>query len=180
MVCLQFIHGIYTDATKAAAVDNEDQSYGYDWTISVNPSGIAPPTVEAARTEAIGDESLQLRRHSAQDTTRYDFIKDIGRLETVVDEHDCDCGAAITLTKGHLFWQPPNRDDVNDREFRIHDGDTLQGKGSGTTSVRNRLGSHATNKSSWMEIANSPGVTTSIRSHPVQMIVMNYAICSYG
>lgn len=43
----------------AAAVDNEDQNYTYEWVISVDPDGVAPPTVEEARPETIGWDSTR-------------------------------------------------------------------------------------------------------------------------
>lgn len=93
-----------------------------------------------------GDESFNLRRHSAQDISRYDFISDIARIETVVDSYECEYGAAVLLTNDHLYWQPPTRDDVVDYEFRINDGKILRGElswsenvGDGTTGKkRNR------------------------------------------
>ncbi|WP_160046324.1 hypothetical protein [Natrialba sp. INN-245] len=41
----------------AAAVDNEDHNYTYQWTISVDPDGVVPPTVEEVRPEIIGWDS---------------------------------------------------------------------------------------------------------------------------
>lgn len=75
-----------------------------------------------------GDESFDLRRHSAQDVSRFDFINDIARIETVVDTQDCEQGAVILLTNDHLYWQPPTRNDVVDYEFRINEGKILEGK----------------------------------------------------
>lgn len=43
----------------AAAVDNEDQNYTYQWAISVDSNGVAPPTVEEARPETIGADSSE-------------------------------------------------------------------------------------------------------------------------
>lgn len=75
-----------------------------------------------------GDESFDLRRHSAQDVSRYDFISDIARIETVVDAEGCESGAVILLTNDHLYWQPPTRDDVVDYEFRLTDGKVVEGE----------------------------------------------------
>jgi hypothetical protein len=75
-----------------------------------------------------GDESFNLRRHSAQDVSRYDFIRDIARIETIVDAEDCASGFALLLTNDHLYWQPPTRDDVVDYEFRLTDGKVLEGE----------------------------------------------------
>lgn len=74
-----------------------------------------------------GEESFELRRHSAQDVSRYDFINDIARIETVVEQRDCEQGAVILLTNDHLYWQEASRTDVVDYEFRITDGKVLEG-----------------------------------------------------
>lgn len=74
-----------------------------------------------------GVEQFELRRHSAQDVSRFDFIDDIARLESLVAASPIDYGVAILLTNDHLYWEPPTRDDVVDAEFRIHDGRTLEG-----------------------------------------------------
>lgn len=73
-------------------------------------------------------ESFDLRRHSAQDVSRYDFISDIARIETVVDAEDCESGAAVLLTNDHLYWQSPTRDNVVDYEFRLTDRKALDGE----------------------------------------------------
>jgi hypothetical protein len=75
-----------------------------------------------------GDESFDLRRHSAQDVARYDFVSDIARIETVVDAEECEHGAVILLTNDHPYWQPPTRDDVVDYEFRLNKGKVLEGE----------------------------------------------------
>lgn len=82
-----------------------------------------------------GNESFELRRHSAQDVSRYDFISDIKRIETVVDTQECESGAVVLLTNDHLYWQPPTRDDVVDYEFRLTDGKVLEGELSWTDDV---------------------------------------------
>jgi len=74
------------------------------------------------------NESFDLRRHSAQDVSRYDFISDIARIETVVTAEECESGAVILLTNDHLYWQPPTQDDVVDYEFRLTDGKVLEGE----------------------------------------------------
>lgn len=74
-----------------------------------------------------GDEPFELRRHSAQDVSRFDFIDDIARIESVVANSNCEYGLVVLLTNDHLYWKPPTRDDVVDAEFRLHDGRTLEG-----------------------------------------------------
>ena len=90
-------------------------------------------------------ERFALKEHSAQDLTRYDYLKDIQRLEQVVSDYEsAKRGFAILLTNDSLYWRPtPAWETRNDAAFRIHEGRTITGEmawgpkaGSGTT--RNR------------------------------------------
>ena len=59
----------------------------------------------------------------ARDVMRYDFLKDIQRIEHVVrDLPPAYCGFAILLTNDPLLWNRPRRSDVVDAEFHIFDG----------------------------------------------------------
>ena len=71
-------------------------------------------------------ESLSLADHGAQDLGRYDFIKDIERLENITSslEH-CD-GIAILLTNDSAYWKPRSRATV-DEAFNLTEGATLTG-----------------------------------------------------
>lgn len=77
------------------------------------------------------DECFALRSQSAQDTRRYDFLKDIQRLEqlSLSDSADVRAGFAILLTNDHLYWKepPPGWKTTNDADFRIHEGLTKRG-----------------------------------------------------
>ena len=66
-------------------------------------------------------EHFSLRDQSAQDVKRYDFLKDIQRLEQVVMDGNADTGFAVLLTNDHLYWQEPTRN-TTDADFRLHDG----------------------------------------------------------
>jgi hypothetical protein len=75
-----------------------------------------------------GDEVFHLCYHSADDTGRYDFIKDIGRLERFVSAYPQSCGFAILLTNGASYWLPAKRQSpTNFDQFRIHENSTLRG-----------------------------------------------------
>ena len=90
------------------------------------------------------DECFDLRDQSAHDTGRYDFLKDVQRLEqlSVSKRTVVQSGLAILLTNDHLYWDCPKRK-TNDAQFRIHGGRTIKGKmewskraGAGTTKGR--------------------------------------------
>ncbi len=61
---------------------------------------------------------------------RYGFVKDIGRLERMVDKHDrVEHGFAVLLTNRKRLWKTPtsSRKDTHDEKFRIHQGVKLCG-----------------------------------------------------
>jgi len=75
----------------------------------------------------IGDEQYRLRDHSAQDIGRYDFMKDIKRLEQVAVAHQNITGYAILLTNDSAYWVEPANHSTVDANFRIHDGRIVEG-----------------------------------------------------
>jgi hypothetical protein len=75
----------------------------------------------------VDGEKFDLKDQSAQDIARYDFMKDIQRLEQVTAEQGRTTGYAILLTNDSAYWiNPANRNTV-DAAFRIGDGRTLEG-----------------------------------------------------
>ncbi|MDE2817410.1 MAG: hypothetical protein OXM03_11140 [Chloroflexota bacterium] len=72
------------------------------------------------------DETFDLKGQSAQDTRRYDFLKDIQRLEQVSPK----TGFAVLLTNDPLFWGLPTKEwnEAGDAAFRIHEGQIIQGE----------------------------------------------------
>ena len=73
------------------------------------------------------EHGFQLLNQSAQDVGRYDFIKDIWRLETIIKYIPNCTGWAILLTNDASYWRPPSRDNTVDSSFRLTDGATLSG-----------------------------------------------------
>jgi len=74
-------------------------------------------------------EEFSLKNQGAQDQGRYDFIKDISRLEKAMETHCNSTGFAVFLTNDESYWKMPI-DNVNtaDKDFRIHQGKTIEGK----------------------------------------------------
>ena len=74
-------------------------------------------------------EVFALKDQSAQDLRRYDFLRDIERLESVVALPHVQAGVAILLTNDPSYWNPPPRPDrtTNDYEFRLHEDRTVGG-----------------------------------------------------
>ncbi len=78
-------------------------------------------------TAHIGNERYSLKDQSAQDICRYDFVKDIQRLEQVVAAHPNSIGYAILLTNDSAYWKKPLNHSTVDADFRLHDGRVLEG-----------------------------------------------------
>ena len=59
----------------------------------------------------------------ARDVARYDFLKDIQRIEQIAAGYEpVECGFVVLLTNDYLLWERSNRTDVVDAEFHIYDG----------------------------------------------------------
>ena len=108
------------------------------------------------------DDSYALRNQSAQDLGRYDFIKDIWRLEEITDAIPHCRGLAILLTNDSGYWQPSRRTDTVDASFRISEGMRIGGQpawgakaSAGTTRGReNAIALRGRYKADWSDFAN--------------------------
>ncbi len=74
----------------------------------------------------IHGESFSLKNQGARDVARYDFCKDIRRLEKIVEKKPESRGYAIFLTNDHLYWKHGRRN-TNDEKFKIHKDAVLNG-----------------------------------------------------
>ncbi len=75
----------------------------------------------------IGSEKFTLKNQSAQDIGRYDFIKDINRLEQILKADQKGIGYAILLTNDSSYWKAPRNEQTVDVDFRLHNQRTLNG-----------------------------------------------------
>jgi len=73
------------------------------------------------------DEHYSLKNQGAQVIGRYDFLKDVQRLEQVVAGHQNSIGYAILLTNDSAYWQEPRRERTVDANFRLHHGRVVEG-----------------------------------------------------
>ena len=79
-------------------------------------------------------EEFCLRSHQAQNFNRYDFWKDVQRLERVSVAGVV--GYAIFLTNDASYWRTPVREvKTADAAFRIHEGRTISGSLQWSTKV---------------------------------------------
>ncbi|SEK70179.1 hypothetical protein SAMN02910353_01120 [Ruminococcus sp. YRD2003] len=69
----------------------------------------------------INNEEYNLKNQGAQDNGRYDYLKDISRIEEYVKDKstNCECGYAIFLTNDHLYYE--SGDKSNSKQFRINE-----------------------------------------------------------
>jgi uncharacterized protein YjbI with pentapeptide repeats len=70
---------------------------------------------------SIGGEQFALQNHAAQDLGRYDFVKDIERLERVVAAGRQVVGYAIILTNDPTYWSLPGKSDSVDANLGFAD-----------------------------------------------------------
>lgn len=73
------------------------------------------------------DETFSLLNQSAHPGARYDFLKDIKRLEEIVENNNNSIGYCIFLTNDKAYWSDSNNEEVSDTFFRIHEGRTIEG-----------------------------------------------------
>jgi len=78
-------------------------------------------------TVHIGNEQYRLKDQSAQDISRYDFLKDVQRLEQVVAVHPNSIGYAVLLTNDSAYWKKPVNHSTVDADFRLCDGRVVEG-----------------------------------------------------
>lgn len=77
----------------------------------------------------IKGERYNLRNHGAQPLGRYDFIKDVRRLEVLSDKlTNCQEGYAIWLTNDKSYLNLPSRDNAISKEFSVHHGAIKTGR----------------------------------------------------
>lgn len=85
-------------------------------------------TAKWAGTAGSPAEDYSLRSHSATDLARLSFVSDIARLERFGNPNQN--GLALLITNEAGLWMPPKQGSkvTRDRDFRIHEGETLSGQ----------------------------------------------------
>lgn len=78
-------------------------------------------------TVTIDDELFELPNQGAQDLRRYDFVKDVARLEVMLRDGATDEGYAIALTNDPSYWQSGDYARFIDAAFRIDEGRKIEG-----------------------------------------------------
>ncbi|MHB8546674.1 MAG: hypothetical protein ACYDAJ_07905 [Nitrosotalea sp.] len=74
------------------------------------------------------NENYDLADDGAQDLGRYDFLKDIQRLESLGSHTDKVTKYAIMLTNDSAYWKLPGDAETFGDDFRIHTGVNIHGE----------------------------------------------------
>lgn len=80
-----------------------------------------------ALTATVSGEDFALADQAAQDLGRYDFFKDLLRVETFVHSDAKRSGYAIFLTNDSAYWKPPAGIDHGYSSFAMSDGRQVSG-----------------------------------------------------
>lgn len=95
-----------------------------------------------AASTYVKDELFELKDQRAQDVGRYDFLKDVQRLENWCIENKIDFGYAIMLTNDSSYWSIPKNSNTVDKKFRLHSrkitGKLAWGKEASAGTMKNR------------------------------------------
>jgi hypothetical protein len=76
----------------------------------------------------VNEEPFMLLNQSAQDQARYDFCRDIARLERLQKAYEGLVGFAVFLTNDPSYWRESRRDRTVDGAFRVHENANLEGQ----------------------------------------------------
>lgn len=127
---------------------NNGRTKHLDLLIKVNNKkiGIEFKYIVKKYKEVIDGVEYNLRNHSALDIRRYDCLKDISRLEALIEAGKIDDGYFLLITNDSKLWENINNNETSDKEFRFYDGGKItagkkkwQNKAkSGTTKNRNK------------------------------------------
>ena len=73
----------------------------------------------AALRATVGGELFDLPHQSANDISRHDVIKDITRVEALLEDGYADEGYVVALTNDRTYWQPRGRTRVGSGRYRL-------------------------------------------------------------
>jgi hypothetical protein len=90
-----------------------------------------------------GNEEYNLKSQSAQDIGRYDFLRDLERIQYLCAETAVASGHVVLLTNDSSYWAPLRSPEVSYAHFSLADGRVVEGTlrwgptaGEGTTKGR--------------------------------------------
>lgn len=79
--------------------------------------------------KTVGDETFKLKSHGAQDLGRYDYLKDVQRIERLGRElPKCKIGYSILLTNDSAYWSNVIKDNSMGSAFKLYENNTKLGE----------------------------------------------------
>lgn len=73
-------------------------------------------------------KEVYLKNHGAQDISRYDYLKDLEKLENVVRSRPGIKGYAVIITNDRNYWEKSKRVTSVDEDFRIYQERNVHGE----------------------------------------------------
>lgn len=73
------------------------------------------------------DIHIDLKHQGAQDQGRYDYLRDLSKVEQITRDRNDVRGYALLITNDKLYWEKPMNTETVDSDFRIHEGRILAG-----------------------------------------------------
>jgi hypothetical protein len=121
------------------------------------------PRARFAATIDAEPEPYSRDSSDANDDTRYAIVKDIERLERMVDDGRADVGCLLLLTNESAYWRTPRVPSAAlDSAFRIHEGAVLSGLldwgAGGRSKLPIKLRGHYT--AGWRDYSELPDSST--------------------
>ena len=109
----------------------------------------------------VGDESFSLRNQAAVPLGRYDFLRDVQRLEKLPACDGGESSFAVLLTNDALYWKQARKSDPVDGAFHLYEGRRISGEmawsgraGDGTKKGREQpIRLHGTYALRWCDFA---------------------------
>ena len=74
------------------------------------------------------NERFSLPHQGAYPATRFQFLKDVARIEAWRRDGKIRSGYAIFLTNDYLFWEPKTKGESVDAQFLLHDEAVMEGQ----------------------------------------------------
>ncbi len=101
--------------------------YIYYIELKYKTTKLGSKTLEQLKKELnVPNKDFNLSYHGAPDEGRYDFIKDINRLENFIQEKN-GIGYAIILTNDESYWTETKQSEQNSKDFFLNEGRSLNG-----------------------------------------------------
>jgi len=78
-------------------------------------------------TCTVNGETFELKDQAAEDQARYDYWRDVEKLEQVVSSLPGTRGYAVMITNDHRYWDKPTRSQNVSEDFMLFDGRIVSG-----------------------------------------------------